>query len=60
MHQSGRAGDKAKKRKCSAKSGRVGITACANTDKGVSSRGSRVRTKFYGSIIDSGMGVIGF
>ena len=27
---------------------------CESTDKGVSSRGSRVRTKFYGSIIDSG------
>ena len=27
MYQSGRAGDKAKKRKCPAKSGRVGITA---------------------------------
>ena len=28
--------------------------ACESTDKGVSSRGSRVKTKFYGSIIDSG------
>ena len=27
---------------------------CESTDKGVSSRGSRVRTKFYRSIIDSG------
>ena len=30
------------------------IVPCESTDKGVSSRGSRVRTKFYGSIIDSG------
>ena len=30
------------------------IVPCVSTDKGVSSRGSRVRTKFYGSIIDSG------
>ena len=30
------------------------IVPCGSTDKGVSSRGSRVRTKFYGSIIDSG------
>ena len=30
------------------------IVSCESTDKGVSSRGSRVRTKFYGSIIDSG------
>ena len=29
------------------------IVPCESTDKGVSSRGSRVRTKFYGSIIDS-------
>ena len=30
------------------------ILPCESTDKGVSSRGSRVRTKFYGSIIDTG------
>ena len=30
------------------------ILPCESTDKGVSSRGSRVRTKFYGFIIDSG------
>ena len=30
------------------------IVPCESSDKGVSSRGSRVRTKFYGSIIDSG------
>ena len=29
------------------------IVPCESTDKGVSSRGSRVRTRFYGSIIDS-------
>ena len=36
------------------------IVPCESTDKGVSSRGSRVRTKFYGSIIDLTLGVIGF
>ena len=30
------------------------IVPCESIDKGVSSRRSRVRTKFYGSIIDSG------
>ena len=29
------------------------IVPCESADKGVSSRGSRVRTRFYGSIIDS-------
>ena len=30
------------------------IVPCESSDKGVSSRGSRVRTKCYGSMIDSG------
>ena len=29
------------------------IVPCESTDRGVSSRGSRVRTRFFGSIIDS-------
>ena len=31
------------------------VVPCKSTDKGASSRGSRVRTTFYGSIIDSGI-----
>ena len=36
------------------------IVPCESTDKGVSSRGSRVRTKCCGSIIILTLGVIGF
>ena len=35
------------------------MVPCESTDKRVSSRGSRVRTKFYGSITESSLGVKG-
>ena len=41
MHQSGRAGDEAKKRKSPAKSGRVGITAYQNEQNSVKDTGER-------------------